>query len=84
MLYGLTVDFHNIIKAETEYSTNITIYDTATTSVYREPGYGTGRGVPSAVLETTVDEYAESGTAEIMKYAQEWFGNVIAAMIEVC
>ena len=84
VLYGLTVDFHNIIKAETGYSTNITIYNGDTNSIWREPGYATGRGVPSAVLETSIDEFAESGTATLMKYAQEWYGNVIAAMIEVC
>ena len=81
VLYGLTVDFHNIIKAETGYSTNITIYDSITYSDYRQPGYGTGRGVPSCVLETSINEYADTGTALLMKYAQEWYGNVIAAMI---
>lgn len=81
ILYGLTVDFHNIIKAETAYSTNITIYNTNTFSEIREPGYGMSRGVPSAVIETTINEYAESGSALLMKYTQEWYGNILAGFV---
>jgi len=81
VLYGLTVDFHNIIKDETNYSTNITIYDTDSSYNTRVPGYGNYRKVPSAVIEVSVNEFANSGTADIMKYAQEWYGNVVSAMI---
>lgn len=83
VLYSLTVSFRQIIRDEVNYRSNFTIYNTATTSDSGIPGYGFGRGVPSAVIETTVNEFAESGSAEQMKYAQEWYGNVIAEMIQV-
>lgn len=82
VLYDLTVDFHNIILDETGFDTNITIYDTAF-SKSRIPGYGNWRGVPTALIETSVNEFSESGSAQQMKIAQEWYGNVIANMIRV-
>lgn len=80
-LYALTVDFHNIIKDECNYTTNITIYNTDSSATSGVVGYGIVRNVPTAILEVSIDEFEESGTAQIMKYAQEWYGNGIANMI---
>ena len=82
VLYDLTVDFHNIIKDETGFITNITIYNSSY-SKSKIVGYGNWRGVPTSVIETSVNEFSKSGTAQQMKYAQEWYGNVIASMINV-
>ena len=90
VLYGLTIDFDNLIKAETGSDTDFTIYNTSAGSTSGMPGYGTGRGIPTALIETTIGEFYDavgstsrivSGSAQTMKYAQEWYWNVIANMI---
>ena len=90
VLYGLTIDFDNLIKAETGSDTDFTIYNSSAGSTSGMPGYGTGRGIPTALIETTIGEFYDavgstsrivSGSAQTMKYAQEWYWNVIANMI---
>lgn len=83
VLYGMTVDFRNILRDETGFRSIFTIYNTASTSTSSIPGYGNYRGVSSAVIEASINEFAQSGTSTEMKYAIEWYGNVIANMIEV-
>jgi len=90
VLYGLTIDFDNIIKDETGSETDFTIYNSPANGTSGMPGYGTGRGIPTALIETTIGEFYQapgsplrmtSGSAQTMKYAQEWYWNVIANMI---
>ena len=84
VLYDLTVDFQSIIKNEWNYKTDLTIYNSPAVGYSHLPSYGTGRGIPSCVLEVSThlpDFPLESGSAGMMKLAEEWYGNVITNMI---
>jgi len=89
VLYGMTIDFDNIIIDETGSDVNFTIYNTGATATSGMPGYGVGRGIPTALVEMTIAEFKtaigssevmQSGSSQTMKYAQEWYWNVIANM----
>ena len=78
-LYALTSDFRQMAKNELNYVYPLTIYDTSTNSVGGTViGYGYYRRIPTSLLEISTAEDLVSGSAVIMKYATEWYGNALS------
>lgn len=83
-LYDLMIDFKQIFKNELNFDTTWHIVTTDANRNGSIPNYVQSLGIPSCVCEfsTFMNNFPyASGSAGLMKYAQEWFYNYIANVL---